>query len=251
MNRLAFLGILLGVATTARAQWTLVSRDVAATLPGGAEFIEREARAGDRTARVQGVFFTTKQARFAVIDNASRVSLAAAMPSAGALAGTNGGYFHADWTPVGLEIADGRKVHAFEKAKLLSGVFVVTKGTPRIVRSAAYTPSAADSNALQAGPFLVEKGAVVSGLNPTRAARRTVVMTDGRGRWALLILSPLTLAETASLLASRTAFPDFPVAQALNLDGGSSTALWVDVEPRPFSYSEFGRVRNFLAILPR
>jgi uncharacterized protein YigE (DUF2233 family) len=173
------------------------------------------------------------------------------MASAGAIAGVNGGYFHPDWKPAGLVIAEGQKIHAFERAKLLSGVFVVTKGQPRIVRSAAYTPSKADTGALQAGPFLVEKGAPIAGLNATKTARRTVIATDGRGRWALLTLSPVTLAGAAELLASREVFPDFPVAQALNLDGGSSTALWVGTEGRPFYSPEFGRVRNFLAILPR
>jgi len=243
--------VLLGLVSSASAQWKLSFRRTLAVLPGGAEFIEREVTGPAGTVRVQGVFFTTKQARFAVVDNAARVSLATAMQSAGALAGTNGAYFHADWTPVGLQIAGGARVHAFEKAKLLSGVFVVTKGAPRIVRSAAYTPSKADSNALQAGPFLVENGGIIGGLNAVRPARRTVVATDGKGRWALLIFSPLTLADTAGLLASREAFPDFSVAQALNLDGGSSTALWVATTPRPFYYSELGRVRNFLVIVPR
>jgi uncharacterized protein YigE (DUF2233 family) len=245
------MAILLGTIPALEAQWALISREETATLPGGAEFIEREARGTDGTARMQGVFFTAKQARFAVVDNEQKVSLAAAMKSAGALAGTNGAYFHPDWKPVGLEIAGGAKIHVFEKAKLLSGVFVITKGAPRIVRSTVYTASKNDSDALQAGPFLVEKGAAIPGLNAARAARRTVVATDGKGRWALLIFSPLTLAETANLLVSREVFPDFPVAQALNLDGGSSTALWVAMEPQPFYYPEFGRVRNFLAILPR
>jgi hypothetical protein len=127
----------------------------------------------------------------------------------------------------------------------------VTKGQPRIVRSSAYTPSKGDSDALQAGPFLVEKGAPIAGLQATKTARRTVIATDGKGHWALLTLSPVTLASAAELLASREVFPDFPVAQALNLDGGSSTAFWVGTEGRPFYAPEFGRVRNFLAILPR
>jgi uncharacterized protein YigE (DUF2233 family) len=243
--------MLAGFVSTAGAQWTLSSRDVTATLPGGAEFIEREARSAGGTVRVQGVFFTTKQARFAVVDNVAKTSLGGAMKSAGALAGTNGAYFHPDFTPLGLEIAGGSKIHGFEKAKLLSGIFVVTKGVPRIVRAPIYTPSKNDTDALQAGPFLVEKGAVISGLNATRSARRTVVATDGKGRWALLIFSPLTLADTAALLAAAPVFPDFSVMQALNMDGGSSTALWVATEPRPFYFSEFGRVRNFIAILPR
>lgn len=250
--RFFLVAMFAGLTFSAQAAWELSFRKVTATLPGGAEFAEREARNGSDTVRVQGVFFTTKQARFAVIDNPGRnTSLGEAMKSVGALAGMNGAYFHADWTPVGLLIADGSKVHGFEKAKLLSGVFVVTKGTPRIVRSAAYTASKSDTQALQAGPFLVENGKPIAGLNTERSARRTVVATDGKGRWALLLFSHVTLAETAAILATGEIFPDILLEKALNLDGGSSSALWVATEPKPFYFSEIGRVRNFLAILPR
>jgi hypothetical protein len=245
------LGTCLGLTASARADWALAMREVVATLPGGAEFIEREARQDDVAVRVQGVFFSEKQARFAVIDNPSRGPLDEAMTKAGALAGTNGGYFHADGTPVGLVIAGGAKAHAFERAKLLSGVFVVTKGRPRLVRSAAYEPAKADSDALEVGPFLVDNARPVAGLNTARLARRTVVATDGAGRWALLWLSHCTLADAAAVLASREVFPDFPIARALNLDGGSSTGLWVATQPKPFYLREMGRVRNFLAVLPR
>jgi len=243
--------LIFGCLAPAHAEWALSSRRVVATLPGGAEFIERDAAQDGEAVRVQGVFFTAKQARFAVIDNEARVSLGEAMSAAGALAGTNGAYFKADWTPVGLEIAGGRKIHGFERAKLLSGVFVVTKGVPRIVRSAAYEAAKGDEAALQCGPFLVEDGKIISGLNALKMARRTVAATDGRGRWALMIFTHATLADTAALLASRVIFSDFHAEQALNLDGGSSTALWVATSPEPFYFSEFGRVRNFVAIFPK
>lgn len=248
---LLILGTCLGLVATARADWALSMRNVLATLPGGAEFIEREARQGDTAVRVQGVFFSDKQARFAVIDNPSRGSLGEAMSKVGALAGTNGAYFHADGTPVGLVIAGDAKLHPFERAKLLSGVFVVTKGRPKLVRSGSYAPAKGDSDALQAGPFLVDGGRPVTGLNAVRLALRTVVATDGSGRWALLWLSHCTLADAAAVLASREVFPDFKIERALNLDGGSSTGLWVATPARPFYLREMGRVRNFLAVLPK
>ncbi len=240
-----------GLVPASQAEWALSFRKTVAFLPGGAEFFEREAQQGGRAARVQGVFFTAKQARFAVIDNPGRISLGEAMIPARALAGTNGAYFKSDWTPVGLEIAGGAKIHGFETAKLLSGIFVVTKGVPRIIRSQKFAPSTHDTGALQCGPFLIEDGRTIAGLNAVRPARRTVVATDGSGKWALMIFSYVTLAETADLLAGSAVFPDFRVKQALNLDGGSSTALWVATEPSPFYLPELGRVRNFLAILTR
>lgn len=248
--RLLLTLLLCSLSSLARAEWTLEFRREVAALPGGAQFIEREARQAGRAVRVQGVFFSVKQARFAVLDNAAGATLGEAMTASGALAGANGAYFHPDNTPLGLMIAGGKKVHALERARLLSGIFVVTKGRPRIVRAAKFTLSPADTEALQAGPFLVEGGAPIAGLNATRAALRTVVATDGAGRWALLLLSPATLADAAAVLSSAAVWPDFKVRQALNLDGGSSSGLWVATEAKPFYRREFSIVRNFLAILP-
>jgi uncharacterized protein YigE (DUF2233 family) len=243
--------VVWGAASMARADWEPAFRNELATLPGGARFVEREVRQDGRAVRVQGVFFREKQAKFAVLDNAGGGSLGEAMTASGAIAGTNGAYFHADTTPVGLMIAGGKKIHGFERAKLLSGVFVVTKGRPRIIRAAKFTASGADTEALQCGPFLLEGGGIIPGLNAIRPARRTVVATDGAGGWALLLFSPVTLADAAKILAAPQVWPDFRIERALNLDGGSSSALWVATTPKPFYLREFGTVRNFLAILPR
>lgn len=242
----------LAVAPSASA-WTLDFRKELASLPGGAEFSEREATRDGRTVRIHAVIFREKSFRLAVIDNpsANQGKLADAMTASGAIAGINGGYFHEDWRPVGLAIANGVTSNGFERAKLLSGVFAVTGGRPRIVRSAAYEASKNDTDALQAGPFLIDNGQPTSGLNSERRARRTVLATDGKGLWAIFVFSSVTLADTARLLADPAIFPDFRPQSALNLDGGSSSALWVATSPRPFVLPEIGSVRNYLAIIPR
>jgi Predicted periplasmic protein len=248
----ALLIFLLTAVSLAHAEWTLGAKDEIATLPGGAQFIEREARDGDRAVRVLGVFFTTKQGRLAVVDNPTpeRGKLGDAAKSAGAIAAVNGGYFHPNWKPVGLEIADGEKINGFERAKLLSGVFVVSNGKPRLLRSAEYKPSKADTDALQAGPFLVDDGRPTAGLNTERLARRTVVATDGKNRWAILYLTHVSLADAGAILASREVFPDFPIERALNLDGGSSSGLWVATGGSPYYLREVGTVRNYLVVKP-
>ncbi len=96
----------------------------------------------------------------------------------------------------------------------------------------------------------------VPGLNALRPARRTAVLTDGRGRWALAVIpTRLTLAEAAALLARPGLLGEnVSVKRALNLDGGSSTALWVrtgnGTEPS-YEVREWGTVRNFLAVVAR
>ena len=104
---------------------------------------------------------------------------------------------------------------------------------------------------MQAGPFLVDAGKTVAGLNDTRSAARTVVFADGSGNFGVLICKNATLAETARLLATSGAVPSGKIIRALNLDGGSSTALWVKREPSPFYSREWKSVRDYLAIVPR
>ena len=105
--------------------------------------------------------------------------------------------------------------------------------------------------ALQAGPFLVDRGKPVAGLNAGRSARRTVIVADAKGVRALVVLSPVTLAEAGQILVTPKLFGDLVVTRALNLDGGSSTALWVRTKAAPFYLREFKSVRNYVAIVPR
>jgi len=62
-----------------------------------------------------------------------------------------------------------------------------------------------------------------------------VVATDGKGKWALLLFSHVTLAERPPILASGAAFPDFSVPKRrLNLDGGYVAAPVGCDRPQPF-----------------
>src|SRR6202007_1397908 len=78
--------------------------------------------------------------------------------------------------------------------------------------------------AVQCGPFLVDEGSPVHGLDGSRLARRTFAATSSDHRAALGVCSDVPLAQLAQILA--TATPDFRISRALNLDGGSSSAFW-------------------------
>lgn len=247
---IAALGILIGPVA---AGWTLESASESAELPANAAFIESEVSRDGAAARLQGVRADSRQAEFVVIDNpiAGTGRLDEAMRAGGFFAGVNGGYFHPDFRPVGLEIADGEEIHPFERAKLLSGVFAVADDKPGLLRSPEFQNSSKITQALQAGPFLISNGSPTGGLNDTRRARRTVLATDGKTGWALLLVSPVTLAEAAEILAVPGIVPGLTISRALNLDGGSSSALWAATSPRPFYFREFTTVRNYVGLRAR
>ena len=248
-----FLLCLLAVSPV-QAEWSLDSFHEVAGLPAQVVAWQAEVRAGDRRVRVDGVSFDAREAVFRVIDNPpdARKPLDVALSETGALAGSNGNYFHEDFTPLGLVVSAGRRIHGFERAKLLSGILILRAGGIEMVRSDNFHGEVPVDEALQAGPWLVEKGTAVAGLNAVRLARRTVVATDGKGHWAIIATGPITLAETASFLLLKNLPGTWTVRQALNLDGGSSTSLLALSGSRAVvDIPSFGPVRNYLAIVPR
>lgn len=219
--------------------------------PRGLEFRQVKIGAGLGAATLHHVRFDPKTHTFAVMDNPhGDFSLASASEKRGALAAVNGGYFHPDRTPLGLVVRQGATIHPQERARLLSGLVVVTRRGIAIPRASAFKTSPEVREALQAGPFLIENGRPVAGLNATRSAARTVVVEDAAGRYGFVVYRSATLAEMAAILASAEHFPGGKITRALNLDGGSSTGLWVRGE-QAFYLREFKDVRNYLAIVAR
>lgn len=249
-----FLLFVLAAICCSRAEWSLQKWNELGPLDGGAMAWEAEVSSGGRAVRLTGVSFRSAECVFRVIDNppGDRRPLPSALASLGAVAGSNGGYFHKDFAPLGLTVAQGETIQRFERAMLLSGVIAVRKGRIELVRSGRFKPGVDVQEALQAGPWLVERGTPVAGLNHTRPARRTIVANDGKGRWVLLATSPVTLADAARLLCLKGIIGPLTIANALNLDGGSSTALRAEGQGRVLiDIASLGSVRNYLAIAPR
>lgn len=169
-------------------------------------------------------------------------------------AGVNGGFFLKSYAPSGLQIADGKRTGKFGTAKLLSGVISSdAKGNIQLLRRAEFKDGPGIQNLLQAGPFLVDKGTTVAGLSNESPRRRTFVLTDGKGKWALGLCDSLTLAELSKVLAMPDLLPGIEITRALNLDGGTSSGFYFDTGAgNPDVYiSPIKRVRNFVGISPR
>ena len=218
----------------------------------GVHVWQRKLTSGNNSVTVHSVTFQNSTHTIRVTDHPPphQRYLADAARSAKAIAGCNASYFHPDFRPLGLVIADGRLIHDKERAPLLSGILLVRNNNIQLVRSTEFHHDPSIQAAIQAGPWLVENGKPVSGLENLKRARRTLIATDDQGRWALIATSPITLHTVASLLTSGKAVPNLVVRKALNLDGGSSTALWAATQPE-LVIPEFTFVRNFVLIFPK
>ena len=240
-------------AAAASASWQITESRTPGSLGSGAGVREVRLSGDGQSARLTAVVFSEKAFTLRVVDSPSPggTKLARVLPDASCIAGVNGGFFQADFRPVGLMVADGKEVHPFEKAKLLSGVLTVRGNRIEIVRSGAFKRGNDLRQAIQCGPMLIENGLPVAGLNGERIARRTVVATDGRGHWAMIYLTSVNLADAALILSTPGVTGDWTVRTALNLDGGPSSGLWAASTPEQISLPEFGSVRNFIGIQRR
>ena len=204
-------------------------------------------------------YFDSPRYRLEVIDlgpadEPAYPSLQDAFRAADSIAGVNGGFFHPDWRPAGLMIAQGRRSNRFEAAKLLSGVLYSDERGIHLVRRGRFRDHNGIHALLQTGPYLVEHGRAVRGLSRSKSRRRTFIATDWRGHWAIgATTSQLTLAELAEWLASAGALTPWIVDRAINLDGGSSTGFFFDggSGADPVLMPPGKRVRNLLGITLR
>ena len=248
------LALLFGVLSQTHAQWRVTSQSKPLPLGHGAWYVEKQI-AGRETMELKLVFFDSSQCTLHVASQPSKgatSSLADAARSAGALAGCNGGFFTKEFTPLGLMISSGKRTGVFEKGSLLTGVLLVKKGRPLLLWRDEFTDSASISELLQAGPRLVSNGAAIKGLQGGRPRARTFVMTDSAGHWALGLCMYASLADTAEVLCAKKIITEFVVDRALNLDGGSSSGLWMrDASGKEHYEAELATVRNFLTVVPR
>lgn len=244
--------VLCLAASHASAGWAVVSTKTLGSPATGLEVLQTECKNGESTARVTAIVFNEKSHTLRVVDSPSpgNAILENTLLHEGITAGVNGGYFHPDFTPIGLVVSDGKTLHPSEKASLLTGIVGATKeGRISIVRSSAYrSKPTAFVDAIQCGPMLVEKGAPVAGLNATRIARRTAAATGPSGLAALVYITSVSLEDAAQILSLPGILGSWAPATALNLDGGTSSALWA---AGIISLPEIKRVRNFIGVVPR
>ncbi len=252
MARLRAALLFLAVAATAHAEWSILSAN---SEPGHAGILHQHvllenASAGER-AVIDLAIFSTKSCTLRVIQNEDDASnLAGAMTRGKCLAGVNGGYFDSNYAPIGLLIVDGKVFSPLQRARLLGGVLMASSRGVQIVRAGEYSRRPNPHAAIQCGPFLVDLGQRVRGLEATREARRTFAAIDRDGRAGLGFCSEISLAQLSAILAGGVS--DFKIDRALNLDGGSSSAFWfARKDGSAFSIPEQKTVRDFVAVVAR
>lgn len=209
----------------------------------------------------EGVAFDSRSHRLLVIDQPRGPGTAfptseAVARGTGALLAINAGFFTPEGKPLGLVVSGGSRSGAWNSASSLgSGIFAESpSGEMSIFRRSSPSAATGARELIQAGPLLIENGKRVGGLDVSKPAVRSILLTDGGHRWWIGKTSLCTLAALGDALASASPAP-WPVRNALNLDGGRSTDLFVSpkIPGGPINRRGFLNrpVRNFLILRER
>ncbi|MDQ2867425.1 MAG: phosphodiester glycosidase family protein [Verrucomicrobiota bacterium] len=235
---------------TALADWQVAETQREPTSAAAITHVRYELSHRGESATIDLALFQSKAVRLHVIDNAGgNENLADAMAREKCVAGVNGGYFDPQFRPIGLRIIDSALTSPLVRARLLTGVLVSSARGWEIFRPGEFSRKKKYESAIQCGPFLIDNGASIRGLDDTRSARRTFAAVAKNGEACLGVASALTLAQLADAL---TCLPAPKIARALNLDGGSSTAFWLRRESGgAVSMREWKNVRDFVGVAPR
>jgi exopolysaccharide biosynthesis protein len=166
----------------------------------------------------------------------------------------NGGFYTPHFKPAGLYIENGKIIHRAAKDPLLTacvGIDTQHKlilGTQRDKCSKAFA-------AIQAGPVLISQSHLNPGLDrlhPTLREflaphRRTIIAQSSEGKVMIITSSPTQLHNIAMLLQDNPAiFGINKIITAINLDGGTSTAMYIRFSPLPFYVPEYKKVKTFV-----
>lgn len=135
----------------------------------------------------------------------------------------NGGFFDAQFRPLGLRMHQGQQLSPLKQISWW-GVFYISHGQAAIRRAAEFEMQADTQFAIQSGPRLIVSGRIPP-LKPGRDERTALGITK-KGEVIILVTenAPLTTNELAHLMRRAP----ISARDALNLDGGSSTQIWTN-----------------------
>jgi len=153
-------------------------------------------------------------------------------------------------TPKGLIIADGHEISGLDQ-KGGSGVLFMKNSSIGIIERAEFDRNMV-SNALQAGPILVENGGKIGIYkNDFNRQNRTAVCLRHRMLIVVVVEGGVSLFELAQLLSTKLENGGLECQSAINFDGGPSTQFSFRGGGKEVSMTGRWRIQNGLVIHKR
>lgn len=187
---------------------------------------------------------------FTELANTASFSIPQLMSANKAVIGINGGFFSPDLKPLGLRINEGQVKYPL-KATGWWGVFYTKGQKAYIVSPKDFELDKSINFAVQGGPRLIIDGKIPA--LKTGVANRTALGITRNGDIILAVTDGLLLStqELADILLRNSDEGGLDCVNALNLDGGSSTQLYVLANDFNLRVPGINQVTDAVLVVPR
>jgi len=193
------------------------------------------------------------RAKLAIQPKGDHQKLSAVVAEAKASVGINGGYYSPTFKPVGLFKIDHRQISRFSSASRLLKAGIVINHQGQISLKANPKKSLLEQapSAMQVGPVLIDRG-IIKVSNHSQMRRRTLLAQTFQGDMMIIVTkTPASLYTLSYLLVH---YPHYfnakKIMLAVNLDGGSSTALSLNLKTKIHNIAEQKPVRTMILFYP-
>lgn len=175
----------------------------------------------------------------------------------GYLVGINGGFYTKTFKPAGLFIENGNLIHSLARSALLTTCVRITRNNK--ISLEKKRENCLNSNfAMQTGPLIIDDGEISNEVYPHpnkklkldsffSKNRRTILAETFDHQVIAIVTTPATLIQIANILKK---FPESlgvkKIMIALDLDGGSSTGMYVRFDKEPFYFFEQRHVKTLI-----
>lgn len=156
-----------------------------------------------------------------------------------AVATLNANFFDPEGKPLGLVIVDQEEKHAFKKISWWS-IFCIKNKIPQIIHSSHYKHGQCDQ-AIEAGPrLLIDK--TIPKLKEQISKKSAIGIDKNRNVYLIATENAMPITIFAQTLKASEKNGGLGLDAALNLDGGSSTQMYVQTENFELNLANFVRV---------
>jgi uncharacterized protein YigE (DUF2233 family) len=160
-----------------------------------------------------------------------RATVQALCKASGAVACINANFFDEQGKPLGLVISRGiihQKIH--KGGGVLTGILFVSSKYIGVAHRDGFSTEGV-VEAVQAGPRLVSKGAIVEGLKESsRSSNLSGICLDEQQRVSIFRITSGVFGGSLHQLQSVLTQPQIRCVEALNFDGGGSSSMYISGE---------------------
>jgi len=171
----------------------------------------------------------------------------------------NGGFYQPDFTPVGLFKYQGKTIKPLARNSLLKSCVMISENN-KIILETNLSQCTKVNDAMQTGPILIQDGKINNDLKRMQkksksmedffeSHKRTLLAVTNENQLLMITTSSLSLMDVANFLQNNpTAFGATKIITAVNLDGGSSTGMFIRFPNEPFYLHELKHVKTFIFV---